>query len=771
MNKELPIIPGRGFGNATATKLRHDYLSSLNLDFSRIAEAKINGDDVRNNIESFIGSVEIPVGVVGPLLYNSDEGQELVYGAVATLEGALVSSMNRGARIIGKSGGFKAQVHHQFMVRSPLFQFSDNNEAEIFSRFSVVKIDQLRQVISEYSNHAQLIDILHIINGNTLHLKFRYTTGDASGQNMTTTCTWHAIMYLAETFKKTYPDINFDYIIEGNGSADKKISAFNIEHGRGIKVKAEIEVPDPVIREVLRTNSDAIYKYFLPSKELAKQENMVGYNINTANAVAAFFAATGQDLASIHESSVAFLDIERTSIGLKFTLEFSNLVIGTVGGGTHLPKQSEALRMMNCLGTGKVRRFAELIAGFALGLEISTYAAIVSGEFARAHEKLGRNKPVNWLLKSELTPSFIQNHLNGHWTDKTIKEIEMVKIEGMDNGIITAITSKISNKLIGFLPLKIHSETVSGSVESKLLLLKSKPLDQEVIKGLHLLAASIDSKLADLLKDYRNNLEYLGTHKRETDIYKLLEAHNYKETPVLFGYHKNDQREIHLLYLELMDRKDMHLFNSENKPENWTNKDIENCIDAISKFHLLSYGHLESIPASVKPFKPWQSAALYRKMLDILLNERNNDDLSGLSEIQPEGLEEEYNKVKMQRCMIHNDFNPRNIMIRNNGEPVIYDWELSVIDLPQRDVCELLCFVLHGDTSADELLNYIYYHYQFYPDVDEMDWIRGYIYSLKSLICTRLSFYEVAGIVAKFDFSKRVLKKAIELLKLLENNA
>ena len=115
---------------------------------------------------------------------------------------------------------------------------------------------------------------------------------------------------------------------------------------------------------------------------------MAGYNINLANAIAAIFVATGQDLASVHESSIGILKLERKDDGLYLQLTLPNLVIGTVGGGTHLTKQSEALAMMGCLGSGKVNRFAQLIAGFALGLEISTYAAIVSGEFAKAHEKL-----------------------------------------------------------------------------------------------------------------------------------------------------------------------------------------------------------------------------------------------------------------------------------------------------------------------------------------------------------------------------------------------
>ena len=127
--------------------------------------------------------------------------------------------------------------------------------------------------------------------------------------------------------------------------------------------------------------------------------------------VAGIFAATGQDLACIHESSCGILNVEQADDGLYLSLNLPSLVVGTIGGGTHLNKQKEALEVMGCYGNNSVNRFAELIAGFALSLEISTFAAIVSGQFAKSHEKLGRNKPVNWLTKSEINKEFIQKRI------------------------------------------------------------------------------------------------------------------------------------------------------------------------------------------------------------------------------------------------------------------------------------------------------------------------------------------------------------------------
>ena len=188
-------------------------------------------------------------------------------------------------------------------------------------------------------------------------------------------------------------------------------SFYAIQNGRGCHVISECFLTNEIIEKTLRTNAEDMFRSFNHSMAISRLDGMIGYNINVANAIAGIFAATGQDLASIHESSTAVLQMENTTEGLYVSLTLPNLVVGTVGGGTHLPVASRVLELMGCKGAGKVERFAKLIAGYALGIEISTLAAIVSGQFARAHQKLGRNKPVKWLLRSEVTEDFFKANM------------------------------------------------------------------------------------------------------------------------------------------------------------------------------------------------------------------------------------------------------------------------------------------------------------------------------------------------------------------------
>ncbi len=768
--EDLRVLPGRGLVTKLSTQMRLDALELIDIKTDKLSSSAIDLADIQNNIESFIGTTEIPLGIVGPLLFNDSKKQELVYCAAGTLEGALVASMNRGARALSLSGGVSAEIAWQRMTRAPMFLFETEKDAAVFKKFIEPLFEEIQKVTRNYSNHAKLEKIEAIQMDAAVHLKFVYTTGDASGQNMTTSCTWHAMLFIIDRLKTEKEIVPLDFVIEGNGAGDKKVSDYNIRSGRGINVTATCLLSEKVINEILRTTSDKLINCIVPSKKLALQEGMVGYNINVANAVAAIFVATGQDLASIHESGVGILNIEKTRDGLKLQLNLTNLVIGTVGGGTSLPKQSQALEIMKCLGSGKVERFAKLIAAFALGLEISTFAAIVSGEFAKAHEKLGRNKPVKWLLRSELTQQFIVSSLNGFFKEKQVAKVNLISEDLLENGILTTVTKRISKKLIGFVPFEISYLTNNKEQQSLNLLIKSKASDEEVIKGLHVIAASIDPQLSDLIKEHKNHLEYKNCHLKELEMYTYLHETGFENMPAFYGQHIDPKREIFLLIQELLDYASMRIINSENQPEAWKREDILATISAISKFHR----QVESSKFNnVQNFEPWRSKVLYKKLISIILKE--NDEKNNLIQLKSllmdiDNFEEEAKSINLKKTVIHNDFNPRNIAIRKNGEPAIYDWELAVVDFPQRDILEFLSFVLTPDFKKEDLFFYLNYHYELTKEGDWKEWIKAYKYSLKVYIASRVSFYEVSGILIKYDFSKRILDVAFRMLSCLNED-
>lgn len=758
MDHDYPIVPGRSIVSKTGKELRLLYLKDQKIKLDSLTKCSIAEDEIKNNIESHIGSIEIPVGLVGPILYNENGKNEYVHTAVATLEGALVASMNRGVKCLSLAGGYNAHVIHQKMVRSPMFLFNNIGESIVFKKWTEDNFINIKKIAESFSNHATLLKIEPFVIGKSVQLKFVFRTSDASGQNMTTNCTWHAVLWIKNHFSLNTNVQIQNYIVEGNGASDKKVSYYALNQGRGIHVAAEAFISEECINSVLRTSSTEFLKYFQQSIAMSSLDGMVGQNINVANAVAGIFAATGQDLGSIHESSTGVLNLEKTESGIYVSLNLPSLVIGTVGGGTHLSGQREALEMMGCCGKGKVERFAKLIAGFALGLELSTFAAIVSGQFAISHEKLGRNKPKNWLLKSEITEDFVKNILP---VNSSLRSIAVLEDLNVDNGILTNITTKVSKKLIGFLRLQVDDGLVTTNH-----LIKSKPLDIEVIQGLHFMAANIDVELADLIYEHRMHSEYHNCHLKEIEVYKKLKDLNLSISPEFYGAKIDPKREIYLFITEFLDAEKLQFINSENNPELWSKSIIQKTIKSITTFHQHSIIK-EQKDGVFTEFDGSKSIPLYHKLLDLIAKEHKETSIATIA-----------NKLKnsdfgakpeLQKTLIHNDFNPRNIAIRKNGSPCIYDWELAVINYPHRDIVELLSFVLPIDFNRKDLMDLLDYHWDLYEQKDQNNWRQGYIYTLKEFLITRASFYLVGNIVVKYDFAERVFLNGARILEILEN--
>ncbi|MEL6536955.1 MAG: phosphotransferase, partial [Bacteroidota bacterium] len=682
---------------------------------------------------------------------------------------ALVASMNRGARVVSSSGGFTSQVHHQRMVRCPMLLFDTPQEAQQFQHWIVGQIPSIRQEAERHSNHSQLLELKPVVLQQAVHLRFVYTTGDASGQNMTTTCTWHALLWIKKQFEQETGISPRRFVIEGNGSGDKKVTQYNQQHGRGLHVEAHCTLAEPHIRKILRTTPEAFLECFHASRELCRQDGMVGYNINVANAVAALFVATGQDLGSIHESAVGVLDVQPSAEGgLAFTLTLPNLVVGTVGGGTHLPKQREALALMDCLGQGKISRFGQLIAGFALALEISTFAAIVGGHFAAAHEKLGRNKPKAWITPAQLNTSFIRQGLHASLPAAQLTEATRADVSHMEDGILMGLAHTVSRKVLGFHRFQLHWQDSSTPLP-KDLLIKSKPLGHEAVEGLHVMASAVDPELAHLLLAHQDSLEYARTHLKEIQLYQHIHQLGLGITPTYYGHLCLPQQEVYMLFQEYLPPGQVRLMDSQNEPEQWDPASIRKALDAIHRAHRsIQPSQLPAVP----PFDVQAAHPLYARFVQIIQEEYQDTALAGASQMLSSWLQDLQAgaaSTGVDRCVIHNDFNPRNVALRSNGQICIYDWELATLNLPQRDVVEFLSFVLPPDFSPAQLQQHLRYHTQQWADRYTQQQVQAALrYALKEYVITRLLFYLTGRIVVDFGFAERVFRTALRMHQLLQ---
>src|SRR5690606_15905855 len=346
--------------------------------------AALNG-----NIENYIGMARVPTGVIGPMRVVGSSAQGDFYVPLATTEGALVASYHRGARACLMAGGVTSICLLEGVQRSPVFKFENIADLGLFVAWLLPQVDKLKEIVGQTRRFAKLTDIKIQIEGNHLILTLEYHTGDAAGQNMVTICT-DAICQYVIAHCPTKPTLWF---IEGNYSGDKKATALSFTNVRGKKVSAEIVLPREIVREILKTTPELMAEYWRSSTVGIIQSGAIGAHGHYANGLAALFLATGQDVACVAEAATGITRMELNKDGsLYASVTLPNLVVGTVGGGTHLPTQRECLEMMDCYGAGKARKFAEICGALVLAGELSIAAALSAGHFTQAHKKFGRKK-------------------------------------------------------------------------------------------------------------------------------------------------------------------------------------------------------------------------------------------------------------------------------------------------------------------------------------------------------------------------------------------
>jgi len=337
------------------------------------------------NVENMIGVTQIPLGFAGPVKINGEYADGEFIVPMATTEGALLASVSRGMSIISESGGATARIIGNAMTRAPVFRVEGIDHSIDVMEWMNENSEAIDNAVSETTSHGKLLQIEAFPNGKSLFLRFSYDTSDAMGMNMVTIAT-EAICRLIE--KNTGAVL---ISVSGNMCTDKKPSAINMISGRGRTVVAECTVPGKIVNEKLHTTAEAIAETNMRKNLVGSaMSGSLGFNAHAANMVAALYIATGQDPAQVVEGSLTMTTCEACDGDLYIAVRMSAVEVGTVGGGTRLPSQSEALQMMDCLGTGKADKFAEIVAITVLSGELSTLGAQAAGHLGKAHKELGR---------------------------------------------------------------------------------------------------------------------------------------------------------------------------------------------------------------------------------------------------------------------------------------------------------------------------------------------------------------------------------------------
>ncbi|ANM30731.1 hydroxymethylglutaryl-CoA reductase [Acidobacteria bacterium Mor1] len=387
----VPYDKVDNYSDAVIAKRQRYVEEYSGVKLQHIDKYSIDPQDTQGNIENFTGVAQIPIGFAGPIQVNGEHADGEFLVPLATTEGTLVASYNRGIKVVNLSGGVTTTVVADAMQRAPVFIFESARGAKQFEAWVRENEKEIAKAAEETSSIAKLLYIDTFLSNRFAYLRFNYSTGDAAGQNMVGRATFAACSWMLE--QELPKKLVTRFYLESNLATDKKSSQINVMRTRGKRVIAECTVKREVLEEVMRVKPESLHYHSNVSTIGAFLSGANNNGAHSPNAITAIFIATGQDVANVSESSAGILYSEMTPDGdLYISLTIPSLIVATYGGGTSIGTQKECLEIMGCWGRNKVMKFAEIVAGVALAGELSLGAAISSLDWVSSHEKYGRNR-------------------------------------------------------------------------------------------------------------------------------------------------------------------------------------------------------------------------------------------------------------------------------------------------------------------------------------------------------------------------------------------
>jgi len=383
----VPRMKDQGYDSERVSRRREWVEQKTGAVFQHLGSHSVDPEQWRGNIENPIGVAQIPVGVAGPILVKGLYAQGMFYLPFATTEGALVRSYERGMVALTRSGGVETACVEDENQTNPSFFFPSVEEAARFPGWLKAHFEEARQAAESTTRHGKLIGFQPHQIGRQVIVNFRYSTGDAQGMNMIVRATDAVCRWAVAQWPGA------EYFVFSGMSSEKRPSGYLLSRGKGKWVTASAFMPENIVRGYLNCSSHALYRVWHSTLIGQLAANVVGYNGQLANGLTAIFIATGQDVANVVNSACGITNFELEEGGIRVSVTLPALTVATIGGGTALGTQRECLEMLGCYGAGQAKKFAEVVTAGVLGGEISMAGAIASGEFVKAHETYGRNRP------------------------------------------------------------------------------------------------------------------------------------------------------------------------------------------------------------------------------------------------------------------------------------------------------------------------------------------------------------------------------------------
>jgi hydroxymethylglutaryl-CoA reductase (NADPH) len=387
----VPRFRAQGYGAADVVRRRLWLEKKTGVRLDQVGACTMPTEHMRGNIENPIGSAQMPLGIAGPLLIRGDFARGTFYVPLATTEGALVRSYERGMVTATRAGGVTTRIEVDENRVCPSFMFDAVADARRFVEEVGDHVPALRAEAEATTRHGRLLRVEPRQVGREVIVAFCYHTGDAQGMNMIVKATERACEWVLRR------GLARSYHIFSGLSSEKRASAALLGTGKGKTVIAGACLPPSLTRAYLHTTPEQLVAVWHRAVIGHFVAGAVGCNAQAANGLTALFVACGQDVANVANAHAGITHFELTSGGdLYASVTLPSLTVATVGGGTALGTSRECLALLGCAGSGNAARLAEIAGAMVLAGELSMAAAIASGEFVRAHEEYGRNRPAEF---------------------------------------------------------------------------------------------------------------------------------------------------------------------------------------------------------------------------------------------------------------------------------------------------------------------------------------------------------------------------------------
>src|SRR5215211_7390889 len=375
----IPRDPSNDYTRELAATRRAFVEERTGTELRHVGHYSLDPGTLPGNVENFLGVAQVPIGLAGPLRIDGEHARGDFYVPLATTEGTLVASYNRGMRLLSESGGVRTTVVEEHMQRAPVFVLADALEAREFGTWVDERFAEIKAAAESTTRSGKLSYIGQYSIGPLRYLRFNNTTGKAT----LAACEW---------IKANHP-ASPRYILSGNIDTDKKHSRINMLLTRGKRVVAEATLDKEVLKRLMGVDTETLF--------WARQIQMAGSFLvgaanngaHAANGLTAMFIATGQDVANVSEAHAAVSYTQLLPDGNYYwSITLPALIVASYGGGTGLATQRECLEMLGCYGSGNVHKFAEICAAVVLAGETSLSSAVLAGDWVSSHDQLGRNR-------------------------------------------------------------------------------------------------------------------------------------------------------------------------------------------------------------------------------------------------------------------------------------------------------------------------------------------------------------------------------------------